>query len=465
MSDPEEPEAEDPYLGRVLDGRYQLLRRLGRGGMGSVYEAEHTTIGRRLAIKILFMHLASDADAVRRFKNEARASGTLGHPNIVESVDFGRTRDGAPYIAMELLSGRSLADAVREDGPFAIDRAVRVVDSIAAALSAAHDKGIYHRDIKPENVFLCGEEERVKVLDFGISKFAQGGVSVATQTGAIMGSPRYMAPEQLTDSSSTDARTDVYQLGAVLFELLTTRLPFEQNTLPALYVAIAQTDPPSVGDTRADVPEALASLVASMLGKSPDDRPQSMAEVRERIAAFSSLSGPPRLSAPAPAPSATEATPFATEMADTGVELPMRSTGARLLLGLVAVLLFVGGAAWLSADDQASPAASPAAAVPVAMPAASEEAEPVAPPAASEPAQPAAEEEPPASPPHVAPMDRVEAPDAPASPAMETATRMDGRHRAVAMRTALPMEEPTPVTTMAPEPTMEIDGVPFEADY
>jgi serine/threonine-protein kinase len=349
VTESDEEDLPDLYLGRVLDERYRLVRRLGAGGMGAVYEALHVSIGRRLAVKLLHPQLASSPEVLRRFKNEARACGTLGHPHIVQSIDFGRTDDGGPYIVMEYLEGRDLARAIADEGPFPIARAIAIADKIADALAAAHEKNIVHRDMKPENVFLTAPHDTVKVLDFGISKFSEGDSSVATRTGAIMGSPHYMAPEQVTDASRADHRTDVYSLGALLSHMLTGHTLYSARSLPMLVLAVTTEPPPDVRRDRGDVPNALAEHIARMLAKAPEDRPASMAEVRAVLSAFAGETASPQLLRPSPAtdPAALRntTTPFATEAGETGIEVPS-ATGPRMWIAaaIAIAVLGVGGA-------------------------------------------------------------------------------------------------------------------------
>jgi hypothetical protein len=432
--------------------------------MGVVYAAAHEQIGRQVAIKILHPQYASDREVIGRFKNEARASGTLGHPNIVQAIDFGRTDDGSLYIAMEMLEGRDLARVLAEDGPFSVADAIRVVDRVADALAAAHDKGIVHRDIKPENVFLTTGGV-VKILDFGIGKFSEGEASVATRTGAIMGSPHYMAPEQVLDSSRADVRTDVYSLGAVLYKMLSGQTLFTHASLPMLVLAITNETPRSLTELREDVPEPLARLVARMLHKTASERPKSMGEVRAALADFSGIDTAPRLSGPVPAAQPTQTTPFATEMAASRVELPTqnRVTGfvvaGLAIAGVAAAVIAFGGAgsdeAELGADaelDDVAAAAAPA----------TEGDDPVAAPPSAEVA-PAATRD--AGPPDAgaAIAERVElrAPEEPRT-RRERSEPRDARNPRPEMREAPAITEPPPPP---PATTMRIDGIPIDDTY
>jgi len=274
--------------GDVVEGRYRVLKTLGEGGMGTVFLAEHELIKRRVALKILHPELATDAEVIERFMNEARAAGTLGHPNIVESTDMGFTHDGVPYIVFEFLEGALLTDEIYRVGGFTVRRAVRIAQQIASALHAAHTASIVHRDLKSDNVFLTDKDDaldHVKVLDFGISRFLALEDDSARR-GVVMGTPEFMSPEQITAPDQVDRRTDVYALGVILYEMLTARRPFCADDDPrALLDRIVHTAPPPLG--RDDVPHALSELILRrMLAKDPADRVASMSDVEAALASF-----------------------------------------------------------------------------------------------------------------------------------------------------------------------------------
>jgi tetratricopeptide (TPR) repeat protein/tRNA A-37 threonylcarbamoyl transferase component Bud32 len=276
----------DPFVGRLVGGRYRVVKKLGGGGMGSVYEAEHVLIGRRVALKLLHPQYASNRDVVRRFQNEARAAATLGHPNILEALDMGRTEDGLPFLVLELLEGHDLDHEIVERGAMPIDRAVIIALEIADALSAAHAAGIVHRDLKPENVFLTNDG-RVKVLDFGISKITSSLVTGGlTAPGQMMGTPQYMAPEQFEDASKADPRSDVYALGVLLYRELTGALPFSAPSLPQLLMKIVSTVPTPVAELRRDCPIDLSDIVSRAMASDAGARFASMEELARAIAPF-----------------------------------------------------------------------------------------------------------------------------------------------------------------------------------
>ncbi|HEY4176498.1 MAG TPA: protein kinase [Kofleriaceae bacterium] len=274
--------------GDVVEGRYRIIKTLGEGGMGTVFLAEHALIKRRVAIKILHPELATDADVIERFMNEARAAGTLGHPNIVESTDMGFTAEHVPYIVFEYLEGALLTDEVYRVGGLPVRRAVRIAQQIASALYAAHNANIVHRDLKSDNVFLTDKDDaldHVKVLDFGISRFLETD-DEATRLGMVMGTPEFMAPEQITDPASVDKRADIYALGVILYEMLTARRPFSNDEDPrALMHRIVNNAPPPL--QRPEVPHALCEMIMNkMLAKNPADRYQSMMDVEAALDSF-----------------------------------------------------------------------------------------------------------------------------------------------------------------------------------
>ncbi|MEM9193232.1 MAG: serine/threonine-protein kinase [Myxococcota bacterium] len=279
----------DPHLGLVVEGKYEIVRKLGEGGMGAVYEARRRVIDRRVAIKTLHAHLASHEDVVRRFLNEARAVNEIGHENILEIYDFGQFEDGAPFLVMELLEGEDLSELVDRVGPLSLGRAARIVRQVCDALSATHRKNIVHRDLKPENVFLTQNRARpdfVKVLDFGVSKFRGQESHLRTKTGVAVGTPYFMAPEQARGKSDLDHRADIYALGVLLYNVLTNDYPFVAESQPELLVKILVDPPLPLDRRRPDLPVEVVELVHRMVEKEPDARPTTAAEVGEVLARF-----------------------------------------------------------------------------------------------------------------------------------------------------------------------------------
>jgi serine/threonine protein kinase len=267
-------------LGDVVEGRYQIIRKLADGGMGTVYLAEHVLIRRRVALKLLHAELASDSAMVRRFMNEASAAGTLGHPHIVESTDMGFTRNGIPYIVFEYLEGSLLIEEVYRLGGLPVRRALQIASQIASALEAAHNAKIVHLDLKSDNVFLIDRGEsvdHVKVLDFGISRFLETDLD-GPQRGQLAGTPEFMAPEQVTMPDLVDGRADIYALGVLLYEMLCARCPHANRDRRQLLHQLVD-EPPAPLDR--PVPAELERLLFDkLLAKSRDDRLQTMGEVK-----------------------------------------------------------------------------------------------------------------------------------------------------------------------------------------
>ena len=272
-------------VGVVIAGRYRLERLLGVGGMGAVYEAMHIGVEKRFAVKLLHADSARAPDSVVRFTQEARAAARIGHPNLVEIFDLGEAEDGTLYMVMELLAGRSLAEALR-DGPLPIATAVAVALDLLAALDAAHRAGFIHRDIKPANVFLADRPAgapSVKVLDFGIAKLVQTDAPKLTQSGVVVGTPLYMAPEQVMAEPEIDGRADVWAAGAALFEMLTGRPVHLAPTATAAAVKVVTEAAPRAQALRPEVDGALDAVVAKALAVRRDER---FAGAREMIEAL-----------------------------------------------------------------------------------------------------------------------------------------------------------------------------------
>jgi eukaryotic-like serine/threonine-protein kinase len=277
------PALRDFLVGDIIDGRYQILRKLAEGGMGTVYLAEHVLIRRRVALKLLHSELATDSAMIRRFMNEASAAGMLGHPHIVESTDMGFTRHGIPYIVFEYLEGTLLIEEVYRLGGLPIRRALHIASQIASALDAAHNARIVHLDLKSDNVFLIDRGDsvdHVKILDFGISRFLEADLDGA-QAAQLAGTPEFMAPEQVTMPAQVDGRADIYALGVLLYEMLCARCPHANEDRHRLLHQLVN-DPPAPLD-RAVPAELERLLFDRLLAKSRDDRLQTMAEVKAEL--------------------------------------------------------------------------------------------------------------------------------------------------------------------------------------
>lgn len=286
------PGVPDPYVGRLIAGRYQIERKLNEGGMGAVYLAIQRPLDRPVALKVLLRRHTDDPTAALRFEKEARAVSRLTHPHVVTLHDFGSTEGGELYIAMEYLQGQSLREVIERSGALPWDRSVHILRGVTAALVAAHGSGIVHRDLKPENVMLverAGDVDFPKVLDFGLARSIEPTQHTPiTQRDVIPGTPAYMSPERASGVAD-DPRSDLYSLGAMWFELLTGRPPFEgESSIKVILRHIHET--PVAPSTRArgrPVPQALDLLVLSLLEKHPDRRPASAVELLEQIDALS----------------------------------------------------------------------------------------------------------------------------------------------------------------------------------
>ncbi len=265
-------------------GRYRIARLLGTGGMGQVYLGVQPAIGSRVAIKILSNECTRNPELLERFFSEARAVNLIRHESIVSVIDMAQLSDGRPYIIMEFVEGRTLGEIVRAEAA-PIGGIVQVITEILSALGAAHALGIVHRDLKPDNVLITAEGH-AKVLDFGIAKLAPGlsnALSPRTRTGALLGTPAYMAPEQISGAGNVDARTDLYAAGVVLFEAVTGRTPFSGETLFDLMKAHLEQVPPSPRTLRPDLPVGLERVILTALAKDPAQRFQNAAEMTQAL--------------------------------------------------------------------------------------------------------------------------------------------------------------------------------------
>jgi serine/threonine-protein kinase len=289
--------AQDPMLGQTLGGKYKVVRLLGEGGMGSVYEGEQQlgTAKRRVAVKTLHAHLSRDPKVKARFEREVGTIAELEHPNTIQVFDFGSTPDGILYIVMEFLQGKSIGDVLEKEGAMAPDRVDNVFAQVCGSLEEAHNRGIVHRDLKPDNVVLverAGKKDFVKVLDFGIAKRAKEedkNEQKLTQQGMVLGTPPYMSPEQFT-GQPIDARSDIYSLAVVVYEMLTGRLPFKANTAWE-WANQHMTQPPLPIESLAEgmrAPPAMRSAILRALSKAPEARFQTVGQFLEAFRGLSS---------------------------------------------------------------------------------------------------------------------------------------------------------------------------------
>jgi serine/threonine-protein kinase len=384
------PLGTDPLISQLVADRYRVIRKLGEGGMGSVYLAEHVVIEKKLVLKVLAPDLARREDLVARFLQEARSASRICHENVIDISDFGQSAEGYVYIAMEYLEGKDLGQVVRAEGALAWPRVRDIVMQICRALRAAHDKNIVHRDMKPENIFLIhreGRPEFVKILDFGIAKIMgldPNGPRL-TRTGTVFGTPEYMAPEQ-AEGKEADYRADVYAVGCIAYHLVTGRTPFIADNFMAMLTKHMTEDPvpPSVCRPDLAITPEMDALVAKALEKSRDNRYQNMGEFLEAV---STCRGPDKASGQLPAASFTHEMGGAhakaalrlakpaervsnTELVPRGWEeaaasepgdRPARSRpNQKLVLAIVGVVLGAAGGVWLALYLGKAPAPSPA---------------------------------------------------------------------------------------------------------
>jgi eukaryotic-like serine/threonine-protein kinase len=335
--------------GTLLAGKFRVIRRLGEGGMGSVYEIEHELTKHRRALKMLHSALAAMPSIVERFLREASAAGRVGNPHIAETFDAGVLETGEPYLVMELLRGEPLSARVGR-GPLLLHEVVDLIGQACVGVAAAHAAGIVHRDLKPDNLFVVDVEGRpfVKILDFGISKFDQnqtGGMAL-TKEGAAMGTPYYMSPEQIRGLSNLDARADVYALGVILYECLAGKRPFESDVLTHLAILIHAGDHQPLEQIRHDLPPGFADLVRHAMASDRDKRLQSALELRQRLERYGNVSFRTQASMSSlPPPAAVQARSIA--MATSGVGVSMRTPVQpkpqhRALFAVLAVFGFLG---------------------------------------------------------------------------------------------------------------------------
>ena len=391
-------------IGEIV-GSYKIESKLGQGGMGVVYVAQHPLLKKKAVVKFLHAELSSDGELVDRFFNEARSATMIRHPGIVDVFDFGHHASGCAYILMEFLHGHALSDRIKQDGPFEASFAIAIGKQLASALAAAHEQGIVHRDLKPDNVYLVPDREapggtRVKVLDFGIAKLAnEASGAVKTQAGVVMGTPTYMAPEQCRSAGDVDHRADIYALGCILFEMVTGRPPFRCASLGQLIAAHMFEPPPLPTSFVSSVPADLEAVILRALEKEPDDRQGSMSNLSIELASCDTTTATPtpvpqRRSQPIITPAALDATvapvqPITVPLVTAGANQAPAAAGMLTTLGTStgqlsrpaieparsrtwmviaagAVLLAGAGGAWKLASNTASDTASSREATPIA---------------------------------------------------------------------------------------------------
>src|SRR5436190_2482596 len=342
-------------VGQVIADRYHVVKKLGEGGMGQVYLAEHVKMGRRSAIKVMNPSMVHDPDAVARFNREASNASRITHPNVCAIYDFGETPDGLIYLAMEFIEGEPLTDLLEREGALPVPRATAIFLQTADALQAAHDLGIVHRDLKPDNIMLTSRKdggETVKVVDFGIAKAVggdQAGQKV-TKTGLVVGTPEFMSPEQLS-GDTLDGRSDLYSLALVFYRMLIGKLPFEATSVQETMIKRLTDEPTTLAEARPDLsfPAGLQPVLDTALARTPMERYQSVAKFAADITAVTGR----------PTAGAVPATQEKTQLLDMTARATQRISAKkaapaapkkRSLVPIVAgvVVVLAGGGAWVA---------------------------------------------------------------------------------------------------------------------
>ncbi len=362
--------------GTMIAGKYRVLRVVAEGGMGVIMEAENVALGQRVAVKFLLPEMVARPDVVQRFLREARAAARLRSDHVVRVFDIGTDERGLPFMVMELLSGVDLSSEIETRGALPIAEAVGYIVDALDAIIEAHALGIVHRDLKPANIFLSGKaggQRRVRVLDFGISKVSDGDAPELsiTSSQSMLGSPAYMSPEQVRNTKGVDARTDVWALGVILYEMLTGREAFKGDSLGDVFAKIREEDVAPLRNDRPDVPADLASVVHACLLRDREKRMPDAVSLRDRLLPFAgrdaNVIDVPRVSAPGialAAPSERELVEQARTIAIPVDLLPQRmKPGRRMLTPLSAALVLIvvaGGGALIFAVRRAPSAGGPA---------------------------------------------------------------------------------------------------------
>jgi eukaryotic-like serine/threonine-protein kinase len=284
----------DSLIGATLAGKYRIETRLNEGGMGTVYRATHVLMEKTVAIKVLRPSLAADEKIVARFSREARAASRISHPNALSVTDFGEDEHGVVFLVMEFLSGRTLKQLIRDEGPLPLARVVEIIRQVGDALNAAHQQGVVHRDLKSDNIMLVDTMagDHAKVLDFGIAKINEPegrDTGSLTAPNLVIGTPQYMSPEQCSQETEIDARSDIYSLGVILYEMLVGHVPFTADSPTMVMMKHLQEPVPSVLEERSDLPASVGRVIARAMAKLPGNRYQTVAELIEDLTITSGL--------------------------------------------------------------------------------------------------------------------------------------------------------------------------------
>jgi serine/threonine-protein kinase len=473
-----------PRGGQIVAGKYVVDSLMARGGMGAVYAATHRVTGKRLAIKWMLPQLDSVAGATERFVREAQATARINHPNVVDIYDVGQ-QGRSIYLVMELLHGETLRARMRH-GPMLPAECIALLMPALRGVAAAHSHGVIHRDLKPDNIFLCegpdGEPRDAKVLDFGISKFEADSARDAalTQSGTVLGTPYYMAPEQIRGLRDLDLRVDVYAFGVILYELLCGRRPFDADSYNGLILQIATEQPVPLSLVQPSVPEALSQIVQQAMAREPDARFASVAQLAQALEPFAG--GASFRPSQSGARGAASLTPSASMPAAVGIPrtplAPLKASShlrrrVGIALLLAAMLGLSATAAWFTRRNGANSARVDPSAAPAEQP---------SPPAAlgadslpglvevgtAEPPPPSA----PPSAPALAPatMPQSEPPSArPSGQNSSPAVPAPGRYRRTAVRPGAPTKDPAaqisrPAAPVADAPTPASQELPDDWD-
>ncbi len=368
-------------LGDVIQGKYRIVRLIGQGGMGAVYEGENTLIARRVAIKVLYGSVAQQQGVVERFQREAQAAGRIGNDHILEVLDMGTLDDGHHFMIMEYLDGETMGDRTKRVGPLSAKQVYPLARQLLTGLAAAHNAGIIHRDLKPDNVFIlrekAGQPDFVKIIDFGISKFTQLDQDMKmTATGAVMGTPYFMSPEQAKGSGAADARSDLYAVGVILYKAVTGQVPFDGATFNELLFKIVLSPMPQPRHLVPELDPAFETIIQKAMARAPERRFQTAEEFAQALDAWAThgtsvtvppleetgLGGGTSVIEPGGGTQITPAVSGSTEASGTWsnseTDVPQKRSGAGLLIGLgaLAVVALAGGAAFmLMGNDDAPP--------------------------------------------------------------------------------------------------------------
>ena len=450
--------------GQILDSKYRIVRIIGEGGMGAVYEGENTLIARRVAIKVLHGASKENEQAMARFEREAQAAGRIGSDHILEVLDLGTLEDGSRYMVMEYLDGEPLAGRIEKLGRMTPAQIATLMAQALRGLQSAHDAGIIHRDLKPDNIYIlkekAGRPDFVKIIDFGISKFSLLGSDMnMTRTGAVMGTPYYMSPEQAKGSNQVDPRSDVYAIGVIMYEALTGKVPFDGDTFNELMFKIVLSEPPSLTDVVPEIDPNFAAIVNKAMARELGERYSSAEELRNVLEAYVEgrpVPGPAIAGAGAPAPAqpgaaqAHSSVQTGESWAATNDEMAVPKKSAVPAVAVLAGVLLLGGGAFgayalLGGSSEAPEEASAAASAEAPPPPAEE------PPPAVEPVkEPEPEAEPVKEPGPEAELEP--APSAEPEPPAVKKVAAQQRPRPVSKPAPKPKADPAPAPKPAPPP-------------